>query len=268
MEMMKMRFPKTALLSAAASALLAGSAQAGTIAGWDFSQYLSEGLLTTDGATGADTLSANYSNLDPTAGAGAESAAYGTMYVNGQFGSTAVDPFAATPIVAPVFPSLASNLNAPTVGISGTVPFDSLNVVLNEGQTFANTLGLVATAPVNVVFKADLSSDPRQGSGWGITFGGKTQSGTSVIGVSYSLDGLSYGAVTNVNLDSNDTPFGVSFGPITADVLYVRLSLATANGLPIVDNVSLNATLVPEPGTLVLLGAGLAAFGLRRRYTV
>ena len=59
---------------------------------------------------------------------------------------------------------------------------------------------------------------------------------TSIVNVSYSLDGLSYSAGTNLNLTSVDTPFSVAFGPITADVLYVRLNLATASGNPVIDN--------------------------------
>ncbi len=261
---MKMRLLRTALMAVAASAMFAGTAGATLVAGWDFSQFAGDNALTTDGATGADTLPANYSNLDPSFSAGAQSAAYGTMFINGANGSTAVDPFSAAPQFVPVGPSLNSNANAP-LGVAGAVPFDTYSVLLNEGQTFANPLAMVANAPVNVVFSANLLTDPRQGTNWGLTFGGKTVSGSAVVGVSFSLDGASYGAATNVTLDTNDTPFSVNFGAVTADVIYVRLSLPTVNGSPIIDNVALNATLVPEPTVMVLLGAGLAAFGLLRR---
>ena len=75
----------------AVAAFVSAPAQATMVAGWDFSQYLSDSQLSVDGATYTDTLSANYSNLDPTFGAGAESAAFGTMYIDGSFGSTAIE---------------------------------------------------------------------------------------------------------------------------------------------------------------------------------
>jgi len=259
-----MRFLKTSILSFAASALLAGAAHSGTIAGWDFSQYLGDGLLTLDGATGANTLAANYSNLDPTNGAGAESAAFGTMFINGLHGSTNVDPFSAGPQFLPTAAaggSLHSNINAP-----GLVPFDSFTVLASEGQVFQNSLAMTAQGAADVVFQASTLGSGKHGSDWGLSFGGKTFSGTSAIGVSFSLDGSSYSAPTLVNLDTNDTPFLVSFGPITADTIFVRLALSPASGQPIIDNVSLNATLVPEPGTLVLLGLGLAGLALRSRH--
>jgi len=263
---MKMRL-KSSLMALAASVIVAGNAGAITIAGWDFSQYAGDGLLSIDGATGATTLNANYSNLDPTFSAGAESAQYGTMFINGTHGSTAVDPFSATPAVVPSSPSLASNLNAPVGGAAGAVPFDTFSVQLAEGQLFANAEAMIAQAPVNLVFEATLIPDlAHTGTAWGITFGGKTLSGTSVVGVSFSLDGVSYGATTNVNLDTNDTPFSVSFAGVTAETVFVRLALNPANGNPIIDNVSLNAQLAaPEPGLAVLLGAGLALVGALRR---
>jgi hypothetical protein len=260
-----MRLLKTSLLSFAASALVAGAAHSSTIAGWDFSQYVSDSVLSIDGATGANTLAANYSNLDPTFGAGAESAAYGTMFINGAHGSTSVDPFGASPEFLPSAGSLASNLNAP---VPGSQPFDSFTTLQAEGQGSANLLAMRAVGAANVVFEATTVGSSKHGSNWGLSFGGKTFSGSSSVGVSFSLDGSTYSAPTLLNLDTNDTPFLVSFGPITADTIFVRLALSPANGVPLIDNVSLNATLVPEPGTLVLLAAGLAAVGLRRRYTV
>jgi hypothetical protein len=253
-----MRLLISSVLALAVSMLSVGPAHAISIAGWDFSQYLGAGFLTTDGSTGADTLAANYSALDPS-GAGPESAAYGTMYINGTFGSTAVDPFSSSAQILPVAGSLLSNING------SSIPFDSHAVLASEGQVFTNELGMIAQSPLDVVFKADLTTHPQQGTNWGITFGGKTLSGSSIVGISFSTDGTLFGAATNVTLTDVDTPFSLAFGAITADVLYVKLNLGTANGNPVIDNVSLNATLVPEPGTLVLLGAGLAALAIRRR---
>src|SRR5258707_9305890 len=97
-------------LIASVSALLSAPAGATGIAGWDFSQYFGDGLLSTDGVTFTNTLSANYSNLDPTFNAGAESAAFGTMFMNGSFGSTNVNAGSGTEQFLPTTGSLASNL--------------------------------------------------------------------------------------------------------------------------------------------------------------
>src|SRR4029077_13307140 len=135
---MKTRFWLTSMAALAASVAFAGHAGAVMIAGWDFSQYYGDNTLSIDGATYTDTLNANYSNLDPTFGAGAASAQYGTMFINGAHGSTAVDIAGAAPAFAPLAPSLGSNINAPLTGIPGLVPFDSATVLIDEGQTFAN----------------------------------------------------------------------------------------------------------------------------------
>ena len=84
---MKMR----TLLIAGTVALAATAAQAQElVAGWDFSQYYTAGRLSTDGSTGVNTLDANYSSLDASNKAGAESADYGTLLMNGSAGSSAV----------------------------------------------------------------------------------------------------------------------------------------------------------------------------------
>src|SRR5262245_10813817 len=83
-----------ALAIACAIAMLSVYADAATIAGSAFAQFVGRNVLSTDGLAIATKLNANYSNLDPTSNAGAESAALGTLYYNGQFGSTNV-PVAA-----------------------------------------------------------------------------------------------------------------------------------------------------------------------------
>src|SRR5262245_6386669 len=121
---MKAKLWMASLAALAAAVFATGSARAALVAGWDFSQFLAPGALTIDGANGANTLAANYSALDPTGNAGAESAAYGTLFFDGTNGSTFVDPFGAGPQFIPNDGSLVSNLNAPTPN-----PFDSFNVL-------------------------------------------------------------------------------------------------------------------------------------------
>lgn len=257
------------LCAFAASAMLSVPATAAMIAGWDFSQYAGDGLLSIDGATATTTLDANYSNLDPTFGAGAESATFGTMYVNGQFGSTAIDvTFNNTEEFLPTPTSLVSNLNAP-VTAPGFVPFDSTTVLQFEGQIFAYEQAMTALLPVTVVFQAHLGAQPVNGSDWTLSFGGKTFSGTSTVGVEFSTDGVNFAPAGFANLTTNDTPFSLNLGAASSHNAFVRLNLSNASGQPIIDNLAINGTLtaIPEPGTALLIVSGLAGlqiFGRRR----
>ena len=249
------------LAALTATVLGAGPARATLVAGWDFSQFLAPGALTIDGSNPANALGANYSNLDPTGGAGAESAAFGNLYFNGLYGSSNVDPL-ASPAFIPNDGSLNGNLAA-------NIPnFDAFALLADEGQLFTNPLSMTATSALNVVFSATLASVPQTGSAWALAFGAKTFSGASSVAVALSTDGLNYTPFGSVNLDTNDTPFTVTFGAITADTIYVRLGLGGGTGQPIIDNVALSANLVggvPEPTAAVLLGAGLALVGALRR---
>jgi hypothetical protein len=256
---------------AAVLALFApGASQAYVVAGWDFSQYLGDSFLSIDGVNGTSTLAANYSSLDPTFNAGAESAAFGTMYIDGSFGSTAIDPFDPAPAIVPTAAldggSLVSNLTAPVLA-PGDNEFDSHTILQFEGQVFANFLSMRASEPASMVFRADLSSVPETGSNWVLSFGGRTFTGTSTLSIDFSSNGGSFSPVDSVVLTETDTPYEIDLGPAPVDIVYVRLNLQPVElDWPIIDNVAIS---VPEPGagaSLLAAAAGLASIArLRRR---
>jgi hypothetical protein len=262
-----------ASMALALSTSVAGSARAVMIAGWDFSQYAIDGFITVDGENLTDTLPANYSSLDPTFGAGAESAAFGRLYLNGQFGSDAT-PLDFTDSLVPSAAnpgSLSSNLLGP-VSAGGGVPFDTFNVLDAEGQGAENpfTLAKIAgSGTQRAVFSADLTSVLEIGTEWSLSFGGRTldPGTTSSIGVEYSVDGSSYLSAGSAALTSVDTLFNFGFGPLLSDTLFVRLSFDGVNAQPQIDNLIIDAAtqVVPEPGTLLLVTAGLAGLAVSGR---
>lgn len=257
---------KSKLLVASAVALsvaMAGSpARADLIAGWDFSQWLGDGVPSIDGATFANVLSANYSSLDPTNGIGAESAAFGTMYSDGSFGSTPMPIDTGDGPYQPTSFSLTSNFFPP--GNNG-IPFDQFGFLQLEGQLFTEALSMTAASVLSVVFEADLTSVPQVGTDWQLTFGGQTfgpvtgLTGINV-GIEFSTDGASFTPVGTVLITSLDTLYTVALGATPADKVQVRLNFLDApqgNNQAKIDNVAIGATLVPEPGTALLLGCGL-----------
>jgi hypothetical protein len=265
---MKTKSLIASLASFGLSVLVASSAQAATIAGWDFSQYGAAGFLTLDFGTFVNTLQANYSDLDPN-GAGAESQAFGIMRMDGNAGSTFVDPDpGGTPAFIPTDFSLTSNLTAPAVAGA----FDSHGILFDEGQGFTNFLSMTAQGGVSVVFQADLTSTPQSGEDWVLTFGGKTFAGVAPVSIAVSTNGTTYTSLSPVNLTTVDTPFSVPLSGLgTTPTAYVRLSFAApgtgGQNQAILDNLALSATLVPEPGTTGLFLAGLVGlvrFGSRR----
>jgi hypothetical protein len=248
----------TSLTALALAAFVGSSAEATMVAGWDFSQYAGDSFMSTDGGGSfTNTLDANYSDLDPTFGAGAESAAFGTMYVNGQFGSTNVPAGSGTEQFLPsaaVGGSLVSNLTAP-----GGTDFDSFTVLASEGQISTESLAMIAAATSIVVFEADLGSVPVIGSNWSISFGGRTANGTSSVGIAFSTDGVNFTSFGSQNLTTVDTLFTVNLGVAATNNAYVRLTFDPVGiNQPLIDNVALNATLaVPEPSTAVFGALGL-----------
>jgi len=264
---MKTKAILSSLASLALSVLVAGSARATMIAGWDFSQYAFDGAISIDGGTLTDTLAANYSNLDPTFGAGSQSAAFGTMYLDGSFGSSTT-PLDFTDPFVPTTGSLVSNLNG---GVPLSVPFDSHSVLDSEGQAFSEFMSMTTTAAFMVVFEADLTTVPDFGTDWVLSFGGRTFSGATSVEVEFSTNGTSYSSVGTASLNTVDTLFTLNLGAAGTDNAFVRLSFGApgAGGLnqARIDNVAIAATLVPEPGTAALLLAGLVglAHAGRRR---
>jgi hypothetical protein len=284
----------------AATALVAGAAGAETVVGWDFSQYHGDGALTPF----TDTLPANYSDLDPTHNAGAESATYGTLYFDGSFGSsstlTAFLPTSGTLNCQRIgngdkgggcqTPNnrgpVASNLDEPWSD-PGDVSFDAHGLLKAEGQADTNYMAMSANNNVSVVFEANPGAAATTGSGWGVSFGAKVVSGTgddggpvscdapgvgectSTITVEFSPDGSTYSSFGSVNLTADDTRFDVPLAAGASGTGYVRLGLAPGAGgaLPIIDNVAVTATL-PEPGVTMMFVSGvlgLVALERRRR---
>lgn len=260
----------TPLVGAAAMALAlttALPARAELVAGWDFSQYFVDRELSIDGQSYTSTLHANYSTLDPTNNLGAESAQYGTMYIDGQFGSTSVvggsgeEQF--VPTAALPGASLVSNLDAPVQQI-GDNPFDSLELLALEGQLFTNLMAMAALDDADVVFAARRGA-PAAGN-WIVSFGARTQAGEASVGIQASPDGGGYAAVGTAPLTATDTRYSFDLGPATGANQFVRFVFTgAASTFPVIDNVAIS---VPEAGAaaqLAAAGLGLALCAQRRR---
>jgi len=268
------------LAVAAVSLLTAGAAHATAVAAWDFSQYAASGFLTTDGTTFATTqiLDANYSDLDPNK-LGSPADQFGTMYLNGDFGSTSAG---LTGDFVPNSNDLTLNNDAlddplRLIGSSGSLTI--LETI--EGQENTNMLGFgpaITAADGNpgtggtVVFGADLSSVPEEGQNWSLSFAGLTQSGgTSQVGVEFSTDGVAFQTLNPFVLQSNAAVFATSPLGGATDQAFFRLTFtdSVSDTFPSIDNLAISADLVsvPEAGTILLLGSGLlglTAIGRRR----
>jgi hypothetical protein len=141
---------------------------------------------------------------------------------------------------------------------------------------------MTASNNVSVVFEADLGAG-NSGSGWGVSFGGKTLSGvgddggplscdpvgasecTTNVSVEFSTNGSSYSSFGSVQLTAEDTRFDVPLAATSSQTGYVRLGLAPGAGAaqPLIDNVAIT---LPEPGsTLALLAGVLSLLALPRR---
>lgn len=258
---------KSKLLGAAflvASLSVAGNAQALHVAGWDFSQFFGDGAWSIDGVDFSNgPFGANYSSLDPS-GLGPDSGAFGRFYIDGQFGSTAQGAGSGLETILPsgAAPgSLVSNITAPvTDGFLNE--FDSLTSLAFEGQVFTELLALTALGAGSVVFQA---TPTLPGTDWLVTFGARTQLGSATFTIDFSTDGQDYAEVAQIPINTVDTAFSVPLGQILSQQGFVRFNFNGEGGAPLVDNVAIFATLVPEPGTALLLLAGLAGLATQGR---
>ncbi len=275
------------LIGSAVALGLAGPAAGAPIegdfiaAGWDFSQFFTSGSLTVDiddltfEETKTNTPNATASDFDPTDGVGAESADFGTLYFNGDFGSTNVDVDNPTvfPASAPGLPpgsSLATDIDAPQTFNATNAPFDSFSILTGEGQRFANALTLTSTEAAVLVFEADLSTVPESGIEWFLNGAGRTFSDSATIGVEFSTDGVSFSDAGDIVLGAGgETEIRLSLGAGASDFAYARLTIpepGSGVGQVSLDNITISAV-VPEPATALLLGGGLlglSALGRRR----
>jgi hypothetical protein len=273
---MKRKLAKIAAL-VASSALVAGTAAADLIAGWDFSQYAVAGALN-DGSGAIDSLPANYSALDTTFNAGGtasgDSADYGTMHIDGTNGSTDVNETSGAPDVAPYATQTAANRRAPALAFGapadlGRNDFDSFNVLRGEGQAFRNHMALTArAASQHVTFRAHTGA-PITGVGLEVSLAARAvqPAGNVDVEVRYAADCSSFSLIDTLTLTEDDEQYNVLLSPAVSEgdgEVCVRLTLDDSNGQPVIDNVAI----VPEPGQIAMLGAGLAGLallGLRRR---
>lgn len=250
---------------------LAASAHAVVIAGWDFSQH----QLPASAGGGGSPLPANYASLDPN-GAGAESATFGRATYDDSVllptagigancertGSQGSEGCATPNVDGPV----RSNRSEPFA--LGTPCFDAFSILKNEGQSSATRYGMTATGNADVVLKA-ISGYNGGASNWVVSFGGRMLTGSaSTLDVAFSGDGISYTNYGPVNLTVDDERYEVALDTAAHPVGYVRLSLNASTGQPLIDNVAVEATPIPEPAATAQVLAGVACLAglyLRRR---
>lgn len=217
------------------------------VAGWDFSQYFGDTLLSVDGVGYANVLDSNYSDFVPLH-PGPAALPFGKMYLDAAFGSTDTPLDVTNDPFVPFAGSLRSNLDAPR-----GFRFDCFPVLAKEGQTFANPLTMTARARATVVFEADLRSAHQLGGDWSIHFAGRTSAGSTPVGVEFSPDGADFERVGSVELTETDSPFRVRLGSTRSDRAYVRLTLeprpeTTRHPQAFLDNVAIRAKLALPPG--------------------
>ena len=229
------------------------------LSGWDFSYYPTAGIaaqVVTDGSADA-VHSSNHTTMGLA----------GSLYINGQFGSTNFNraflgdirtsqgtssvnqSYEGNSVVDPDFSASTTDPNAIAFNTnSGTFTFE-LNAMGFEVSTFSMAVaaGIIAADTINW-----------EVSTTGAFAGEESAHGTtSSIGAAYQLVSLDLGAVSGID----------------NSIFYVRGIYSggtidgSENGYLSLDNVQLNgdAIVVPEPSIMTLFAGGLVGFALLRR---
>ncbi len=280
---------RSSLMLAAIAALLWSSPALAVpntlVTAFDFSEYQDQFLVVNgmDG-TGATRRPGQYTGFE---GVGADfngvliTEDFGTFFMNGEFGSTEIIvDFDLNGGVQPTLSSLQ-----PGIAV-GSAIFNSFGVDFGVGD-FDNLLGLGAAgqfetlAPnalaifggfgdIDLAFRSSVASNPLlQAEEWFLNFAGVQQSagqGSFDLLIEVSEDGQNYNPLTTVTLTELAEEFTVPLGDLVTPEIFTRFRFQNLGEggpgalSPVIDNVAFlaNVTVIPEPGTALLLMTGLA----------
>jgi hypothetical protein len=278
------------------SMAVAGSASAVMVAGWDFSQYQGQQYMDTDSSfTYKDSLESNYSDLDPSLGAGRNGAisgtpcpigascSFGELHFDGDLGSTAIpEKGFLDSDFRPLSGSLFSNFDAP-----GMLDFDSHVALQSEGQLFADAyrMNYAGSTAASIVFEVDLTSQTDDFTNWELVFAARTDSGLADIEIAFatSLEDAvpEWSTDQVVAINATDSSYTVDLDGLgrQSDTAYVRMTFSGTGGAPNIDNVAVFADAASPPAppvpaasplglsvlTALLLGGGTFAGRLNAR---
>ncbi|NBB79669.1 MAG: hypothetical protein GVY36_09525 [Verrucomicrobia bacterium] len=244
-------------LITSAVALTGASAQnQEMIAGWDFSQYANAaGFSTLDNEELIGEVNANFSQSVASFNG---AAALGTLYYDGQFGSTAFDLLAKEVEIGGDLGTLGGG---GAIGSSG-----QRNTLFAQGQANngANAFGLTTNGSITFVIDMSTFESGSTGEGWSLAFAvvnGSDPDDSSSVAWSYSLDGENFTSTgVTTAITDNAAAETVDLSGITAldgqSQIYIKGDFSGIDGgVTNLDNFQVFATPIPDEisGSLFIL---------------